>query len=69
MPGPSWALSQVKDSLPTSEIRGFYADLLSPPAEGQKYKRLEDLSEPWRGPALEWYAEWCMQRGISEHGG
>jgi hypothetical protein len=54
MPGPSWALSNVKDAVPLDQRAALYSML----AESKQYAQIEDLPDPWRGRAFAEYRIW-----------
>jgi hypothetical protein len=63
MPGPSWALSAVKDAVPLHERRAFY-EMLSKAMASKQYAEICDLPDPWRERTMVKYKEWQEDRGL-----
>jgi hypothetical protein len=57
MPGPSWALSNVKDTVPLEHRGDFYQTILATMAS-RRYATIEDLPEPWRSRTTAEYCKW-----------
>jgi hypothetical protein len=62
MPGPSWALSNAKDTVPTKQRAAFYR-MLADVMKSKPYAELGDLPKPWRERAMAEYRIWQSKRG------